>query len=184
MENWGKHNWIYYYIYFNFIPIFFLRMTFYDLFFFVHSILLLYRNETVMMTSEEPSTELNFIDNKGSKRPIRPKLLKLTDVQMPNRSRKKNRFKVWWIDIFLFLDTFFYCFSGRYEKGQKCIGNKDVWRYLWWDDIVFCELFTIRITRAFIYPSYLYSRFQIIHISGLHLPIFHSFQVPSLFHED
>lgn len=74
-----------------------LFMTF---FFFVHSFLLFYRNETVMMTSEEPSTELN-LDNKGSKRPIRPKLLKLTDVQMPNRSRKKNRFKVWWIDIYL-----------------------------------------------------------------------------------
>lgn len=44
--------------------------------------------------ASETSPEFNF-ENRGQKRPIRPKLLKLTDVQMPsNRNRKKNKFKV------------------------------------------------------------------------------------------
>lgn len=44
--------------------------------------------------ASETSPEFN-LENRGQKRPIRPKLLKLTDVQMPsNRNRKKNKFKV------------------------------------------------------------------------------------------
>lgn len=42
------------------------------------------------MTSEIPSVEYQ-LEFKGQKRPIRPKLLKLTD---DGRSRKKNKFKV------------------------------------------------------------------------------------------
>lgn len=44
--------------------------------------------------ASEASTEFN-LENRDHMRPIRPKVLKLTDVQMPiNRNRKKNKFKV------------------------------------------------------------------------------------------
>lgn len=48
------------------------------------------------MTSEN---QLQFNFDKGHKKAVRPKLLKLTDVQMPNRSRKKNKFKVIYVYI-------------------------------------------------------------------------------------
>lgn len=42
------------------------------------------------MSSELPASEYQ-VDLKGQRRPIRPKLLKLTE---DNRGRKKNKFKV------------------------------------------------------------------------------------------
>lgn len=46
------------------------------------------------MTSET-YLDLTFErSGKSGKRPIRPKLLKLTDVTMPHRSRKKTKVKV------------------------------------------------------------------------------------------
>lgn len=46
------------------------------------------------MTSENTS-EFNLEPKNQQKRAIRPKLLKLTDEQVPNnRNRKKNKFKV------------------------------------------------------------------------------------------
>ena len=46
--------------------------------------------------SSEAFFDLQFDSNsiKSGKRPIRPKLLKLTDVAIPQRIRKKNKVKV------------------------------------------------------------------------------------------
>lgn len=44
------------------------------------------------MTSETATK--NNLTNKDDKSFIRPKLLKLTDVQLPIRNRKKSRYKV------------------------------------------------------------------------------------------
>lgn len=53
-----------------------------------------WRQHYTKTMASETSPEFN-LENRGQKRPIRPKLLKLTDVQMPsNRNRKKNKFKV------------------------------------------------------------------------------------------
>ncbi|XP_070135479.1 uncharacterized protein [Drosophila bipectinata] len=41
----------------------------------------------------ETYLDLTYDRGKGSKRPLRPKLLKLTDVTIPHRSRKKNKVK-------------------------------------------------------------------------------------------
>lgn len=45
------------------------------------------------MTSETYQ-DYSFDRLRGQKRPLRPKLLKLTDVSMPHRNRKKTKTKV------------------------------------------------------------------------------------------
>lgn len=58
------------------------------------------------MTSETYQ-DYSFDRLRGQKRPLRPKLLKLTDVSMPHRNRKKTKTKVKQ-----------YCF--RFVKRRDC----------------------------------------------------------------